>query len=56
MFPDLIKNISFIYDETDSFLENGADLMLKGVLNKEDIKKNRNFKLNELFSVATVSG
>lgn len=57
MFPNLIANKkAIIYEETDSFLDNGADLMLKGVLNREDIKKNISFKLNDLFVVQTTSG
>jgi predicted ribosome-associated RNA-binding protein Tma20 len=55
-FPELIKKIAVIYDETDKYLDNGADLMLKGVINREDIKKNVPFKLNELFAVITMSG
>jgi predicted ribosome-associated RNA-binding protein Tma20 len=55
MFPNLIRNFALIYDETDSYLDNGADLMLKGVLNRADIK-NSNFKLGELFIVVTMSG
>lgn len=55
-FPELIKKITIIYDETDSYLDNGADLMLKGVLNREEIKKNLQFKLNDLFAVITTSG
>jgi predicted ribosome-associated RNA-binding protein Tma20 len=55
MFPDLIKNFALIYDETDSYLDNGADLMLKGVLNRVDLK-NSNFKMGELFIVVTMSG
>lgn len=56
MFPDLIKKKAFIYDETDSYLDNGADLMLKGVINREDIKKNVPFRMNDVFMVITVSG
>jgi predicted ribosome-associated RNA-binding protein Tma20/translation initiation factor 1 (eIF-1/SUI1) len=55
-FPELIKKIAIIYEETDSYLDNGADLMLKGVLNREDIKKNCQFKLNDLFAVITSAG
>jgi predicted ribosome-associated RNA-binding protein Tma20/translation initiation factor 1 (eIF-1/SUI1) len=54
-FPNLMKKICIIYDETDNYLENGADLMLKGVLNREQIKKD-NFRLNDIFSVIIVSG
>jgi predicted ribosome-associated RNA-binding protein Tma20 len=55
MFPSIIKKVCLIYDDTDSYLENGADLMLKGVLNRVEIKKN-NFHLNEVFSVITTNG
>ena len=54
-FPCLIKKICLIYDETDSYLENGADLMLKGVLNRAELKKT-SFHLNEVFAVLTTNG
>lgn len=57
MLPNLMQEKKcFIYDETDSYLANGADLMLKGILNRADIKKNVKFKLNDLFCVETKSG
>ena len=55
MLPMLMKRVCLIYDETDSFLENGADLMLKGVLNRVELKKT-NFHLNEVFVVQTTTG
>ena len=55
MFPSIIKKICLIYGETDTYLENGADLMLKGVLNREDLKKT-NFHLNDVFAVQTDNG
>jgi predicted ribosome-associated RNA-binding protein Tma20/translation initiation factor 1 (eIF-1/SUI1) len=54
-FPNFVKRKCIIYDETDGYLDNGADLMLKGILNRLDIKK-ESFKLNDLFVVQTVSG
>ena len=54
---NIIKNVCVIYDETVSYILNGADLMLKGVLNRTEIKNSdKNFSLNELFYVQTVSG
>lgn len=54
---NLFKNVCRIYDETVSYLLNGADLMLKGVLNREKIKKSeKNFTLGELYYIQTVSG
>lgn len=54
---NLFKNVCIIYDETVSYLLNGADLMLKGVLNREKIKKSeKNFTLGELYYIQTVSG
>ena len=54
---NLIKNCSLIYDATVEYIENGADLMLKGVINRNDIKNNEiMFRLNDLFYVQTVSG
>jgi predicted ribosome-associated RNA-binding protein Tma20 len=55
-FPDMITRKALIYRETDSYLDNGADLMLKGVRNREHIKKNVSFRLNDLFSVQTETG
>ena len=55
MFPMLMKRVCLIYEDTDSFLENGADLMLKGVLNRVELKKT-NFHLNEVFAVQTTNG
>ena len=56
MFPQLIRYKAIIFDETDSYLDNGADLMLKGVVNREIIKKEINFRLNDIFIVETTSG
>lgn len=56
IFPNMLKRKCFIYDETDSYLDNGADLMLKGVLNKDEIKVKDNFKLNDIFAVQSASG
>ena len=57
LLPNFMKEKKcYIYDETDSFLANGADLMLKGVLNREEIKKNLKFRLNDIFCVETRSG
>ena len=54
---NLIRNCSLIYDATVEYIENGADLMLKGVINRNDIKNNEiMFRLNDLFYVQTVSG
>ena len=54
---NIIKNCSIIYDETVEYIVNGADLMLKGVINRNDIKNNEiMFRLNDLFYVQTVSG
>jgi predicted ribosome-associated RNA-binding protein Tma20 len=56
-FPYLLKDkICYIYDETNSFLNKGADLMLNGIINKDEIKDKIRFKLNDAFSVQTVSG
>ena len=56
-FPNLLGNrICLIYDETNSFLNKGADLMLNGIINREEIKKSIRFKLNDVFIVQTVSG
>lgn len=56
MFPDMLVKKAIIYEETDTYLDNGADLMLKGVLNRAELKKEVSFRLNDLFSVQTVSG
>lgn len=56
MFPDLMNKKAFIYEETDSYLANGADLMLKGVLNRDEIKKKGMFKLGDPFYVQTLTG
>ena len=54
---NLIKNVCIIYDETVSYILNGADLMLKGVLNRQLIKNSENnFSFDEIFYVQTVSG
>ena len=54
---NIIKNCALIYDATVEYIENGADLMLKGVINRNDLKNNDTiFKLNDLFYVQTESG
>ena len=54
---NIIKNCAVIYDATVEYIVNGADLMLKGVLNRNDIKNNDiMFKLSDLFYVQTTSG
>ena len=54
---NIIKNCALIYDATVEYIVNGADLMLKGVINRNQIKNNEIiFKLNDLFYVQTVSG
>lgn len=51
LIPDLIKDrICLIYPETNLYLENGADLMIKGILNF-DIIKSLKFNLGNLFKV-----
>lgn len=57
MLPNFMQEKKcYIYDETDGYLANGADLMLKGIINREEIKKNVKFKLNDIFCVETLSG
>ncbi len=57
MLPNLMQERKcYIYDETDGFLAKGADLMLKGIINRLDLKKNGKFKLNDIFCVETLSG
>ena len=54
---NLIKNCAIIYDATVEFIINGADLMLNGVINRDDIKNNeKNFKLGDLFYIQTNTG
>ena len=54
---NIIKNCALIYDATVEYIVNGADLMLKGVINRKDIKENeRPFKLSDLFYVQTETG
>ncbi len=54
---NLIKNVCIIYDETALYILNGADLMLKGILNRQLIKNSENnFSFDEIFYVQTVSG
>ena len=54
---NIIKNCAVIYDATVEFIINGADLMLKGVINRNDLKNNDiMFKLNDLFYVQTETG
>ena len=54
---NIIKNCALIYDATTEYLINGADLMLKGVVNRKEIKNNeQKFRLNDLFYVQSESG
>ena len=54
---NIIKNCALIFDATVEYIINGADLMLKGVINRNLIKNNdKNFKLNDLFYVQTETG
>ena len=54
---NIIKNCALIYDATVEYIVNGADLMLKGVINRKDIKDNEKpFKLSDLFYVQTETG
>ena len=54
---NIIKNCALIYDATVEYLVNGADLMLKGVINRYEIKNNEKmFKLSDLFYVQTETG
>jgi len=54
---NIIKNCAVIYDATVEFIINGADLMLKGVINRNNLKNNDiMFKLNDLFYVQTETG
>ena len=54
---NLIKNVCIIYDATVEYILNGADLMLKGVINRNQIKNSeRNFGLEDIFYVQTQSG
>ena len=54
---NIIKNCALIYDATVEYLVNGADLMLKGVINRYEIKNNETmFKLSDLFYVQTETG
>ncbi len=55
MFPTLIPKVAFIHDATDSYLNRGADLYMKGVMNNEELKK-ASFKIGDTFIVQTVSG
>lgn len=56
MFPDILKRRAIMWDETDSYLDNGADLMLKGVLNREEIMKTIQFNMGSIFMIITVTG
>ena len=54
---NIIRNCALIYDATVEYIVNGADLMLKGVINRKDIKNNeKRFKLSDLFYVQTETG
>ena len=54
---NIIPNYALIYDATVEYIENGADLMLNGVINRNDIKKSeKSFKLGDLFYVQTNTG
>ena len=54
---NIIKNFALIYDATVEYIINGADLMLNGVINRDNIKNgDKNFKLGDLFYVQTNTG
>ena len=54
---NIIPNYALIYDATVEYIENGADLMLNGVINRNDIKNSeKSFKLGDLFYVQTNTG
>ena len=54
---NIIQNCALIYDATVDYIINGADLMLNGVINRNDIKNSeKNFKLGDLFYVQTNTG
>ncbi len=54
---NIIKNVCIIYDSTASYIINGADLMLKGILNRNLIKNSENnFSFDEIFYVQTITG
>ena len=54
---NIIPNYALIYDATVEYIENGADLMLNGVINRNDIKNSeKTFKLGDLFYVQTNTG
>lgn len=55
IIPNLIKNVCYIHPETDSFLNNGADLMCNGIINYQEIKSSK-FMLGSLFRVTTSKG
>lgn len=52
---NLIKNFCLIYTDTTKFIINGADLMLKGIINR-NLFNNINFNLGDLFYVQTEKG
>ena len=52
-FPDLVKWVFYICPTVSKFIENGANLMWKGVLNFEEIG---NFKVDDLAVVRTTLG
>ena len=54
---NIIPNYALIYDATIEYIENGADLMLNGVINRNEIKNSeKTFKLGDLFYVQTNTG
>ena len=54
---NIIPNCAIIYDATVEFIINGADLMLNGVINRENIKNSdKYFKLGDLFYIQTNTG
>ena len=54
---NIIQNCALIYDATVEYIVNGADLMLNGVINRNDIKNSeKTFKLGDLFYVQTNTG
>lgn len=53
---NVLHKVCLIYDATVEYILNGADLMLKGVLNRNEIKSGFNFSLGDIFYVQTISG
>ena len=54
---NIIQNCALIYDATVEYIVDGADLMLNGVINRNNIKNSeKTFKLGDLFYVQTNTG